>query len=60
MTQPTRPGPYRFQDAIGGPAQAIEVVEVEGELVARFPPADGDAGDDVPVADMAGRFEPIE
>lgn len=57
MTKPNRPGPYRFQDAIGGPAQTIEVIEVDGELLARFPAADGDDGADVPVADIAGEFE---
>lgn len=55
-TTPTRPGLYTFLDAIGGPAQPIEVVEQDGELLALFPPADGDEGAYVPVADMLGDF----
>jgi hypothetical protein len=58
MTEPPRPGPYRFQDAIDEPAQAIEVVEVAGELLAVFPPQDGNRGAGIPVADMQGTFAP--
>lgn len=57
-TTPTTPGVYTFQDAIGGPPQRIEVLQQDGRLVARFPPADGDEGADVPVADMLGEFTP--
>lgn len=57
-TTPTKPGLYTFLAAIGGPAQRIEVVEQDGELLARFPAADGDEGADVPVADMLGEFTP--
>lgn len=60
MTTPTLPGPYTFFDAIGGPGQRIEVLHDGDELVARFPAADGDAGADIAIADMAGRFEAME
>lgn len=55
---PTVPGWYDFLDAIGGPAQRIEVVQQDGELVARFTGIEGDDEvAEVPVAEMAGRFQ---
>ena len=56
---PAKPGPYRFLDDIGAPPQAVDVVHVDGELVARFQSADADDGADLPVGDLAGRFLPL-
>jgi hypothetical protein len=55
---PTKPGQYRFLDAIGAPPQVIQLVEVAGELLAVFPPLDGNRGAEIPVADMQGTFAP--
>jgi hypothetical protein len=55
---PTRPGQYRFLDAIGAPPQVIQLVEVAGELLAVFPPQDGNRGAKIPVADMHGTISP--
>jgi len=55
----TKPGRYHFHDAIGAPAQELHVVDDGGVLVARFPPADGDPGADLPISDLAGHFEPL-
>ncbi|MFC5498119.1 hypothetical protein ACFPOE_11285 [Caenimonas terrae] len=54
---PTSPGNYHYSDPIGGPAQAVLVCDVDGELIAVFPSLDGDEAGEVPVADMAGDFE---
>lgn len=55
---PNAPGRWLYTDAPGAPAQLLELVLDGDELVARFPPADGDEGADVPVADMAGTWSP--
>jgi hypothetical protein len=56
---PAAPGPYRFLDNIGGPPQAVNVVHVDGELVARFPAAEEDQCADLPVQDLGGQFVPL-
>lgn len=53
---PTKPGSYTFHDPIGAPPQQLEVQESDGELVALFTGDDGEVVE-VPVADMAGKFE---
>lgn len=58
MDTPTLPGWYEYLDAIGGPAQRIQVLRKDGELVARFHPIEGDEeGAELPVADISGTFE---
>lgn len=58
MTTPTAPGPWIFTDAIGAPAQRIEVIREGDELLAQFPAEDGEDGCLVPVADMNGDWAP--
>jgi hypothetical protein len=61
MTTATLPGLYDFLDTIGGTAQRIQVLQQDGELVARFSGIEGDDQvGDVPVVDMAGTFKPVE
>jgi hypothetical protein len=54
---PQQPGWFHFTDAIGAPAERVEVVDDAGELCARF----NDDGDIelVPVRDMAGSWAPV-
>lgn len=57
MAEPTSPGTYLFRDAIGAPAQRVEVLRDGEDLVVRFP--DHEPGDDLPrVVDLAGEFSP--
>ena len=53
---PAAPGTYHFLDEMGGPPQPIDVIQLDGELVARFSSADGDEAADLPVRDLAGQF----
>jgi len=55
------PGRYRYSFMKDQEPLEIELVEVRGQLMARFPPSELDhEGFDVPAADLAGRFEPVE
>ena len=50
------PGQYLYTDAMpGAEPLPVQVLRDGDELIARFPPADGD---DIPVADMSGTFQP--
>jgi hypothetical protein len=57
MPTPTEPGPYVYIDPIGSPPERVDVV-LDGEVLAVcFQCAE--AGQElVPVADVAGDFEP--
>jgi hypothetical protein len=59
-TPPYAPRWYDYLDAIGGPAQRIQVLQQDGELFARFPAIEGDEEPgEIPVADMAGDFQQV-
>ena len=57
---PSSPGTYRFLDDIGGPSQLVDVIHVDGELIARFQATDEDESADLPVEELAGQFLPLE
>jgi len=57
---PMKAGRYRFVDDIGGPPQALDVIQADGEFLVRFPATDGEDGADLPLRDLAGQFLPLE
>jgi hypothetical protein len=54
---PTAPGAFLYASFPDEPMQRIEVIKDGDDLVARFPPQEGDDGADLPVRDVSGHFE---
>jgi hypothetical protein len=56
---PKTPGQYLYTDPIGGEPQCVDLVDDEGVLAVRFAGMDEDDGEDIPLEDLPGDFQPL-